>query len=380
MTPILRTDAVTRSFALLAACLLATACDGDPVAPGEEGPGLPRRYSLTVIERPAGLQQMELLPRAINASGQVVLGSGYSGRTLVLWSGGSATAFTAPYLATATGLDDSGRIVGCTGSVFGQGEQRPLLGEAGRLWYLAGAGLERACARAVASRGTVVGEAGPAGRERAFVLEAGRVTLLDVPGDSTSQAVAVNAAGHVAVNSQRTVAPLPNEPASVVRASLWRGGALVPLGHLDSPAAGPGQVADPSRFSHIARDLNDRDEVVGDSWGMVCTADRSACGSRMRAFLWRGGRMTDVGRDLPVDASSAVAVNRWGHVLVQGYSGRTPVPFLWHEGRVLNLAEAVAATGWRLTGVHDLNDAGQVVATAQNTATGAFAAVRLDPA
>ncbi|HEX7243636.1 MAG TPA: hypothetical protein VF263_25340, partial [Longimicrobiaceae bacterium] len=63
-----------------------------------------------------------------------------------------------------------------------------------------------------------------------------------------------------------------------------------------------------------------------------------------------------------------------------GYSGSTPVAFLWHEGRVLNLNEAVAGTGWRLTGVHDLNDAGQMVALAQNTATGAFAPVRLDPA
>jgi hypothetical protein len=90
--------------------------------------------------------------------------------------------------------------------------------------------------------------------------------------------------------------------------------------------------------------------------------------------------MTDLGSGRPGDNSSAVAINRWGHVLVQVQAGSTMQSFLWHDGRLLDLSEAVVGTGWRITAVHDLNDAGQVLATAENTASGRAAAVRLDPA
>ena len=137
----------------------------------------------------------------------------------------------------------------------------------------------------------MVGEAGPARRSRAFVLAGGRVTFVDVPGDTTSSAVAVNAGGHVAINSLRPVrAATPNMPSTGGQASLWRHGRLEPLGSLDWPAAGPGQVAEAGSFIHSATDLNDRDEVVGTSIAPVCTPDGSSCSTRWRAFLWRAGR------------------------------------------------------------------------------------------
>lgn len=382
MTSIRDTSPMKRFLPLAAACLLAASCDGGPTGPGDGGGrDVPRRYTVLPVEVPAGTPSPGVGPAAINGSGQVLLGTFYMGRTFTLWSGGAATTFTAPHLAFATGVNDAGQLVGCTGNAFGEGEQRPLLGEAGRLWYLAGTGLERGCARDINNDGVVVGEAGPERRSRAFVLAGGRVTFVDVPGDTTSSAVAVNGSGHAAINSLRTLrAPTPNVPSGVGQASLWRDGRLVPLGSLDWPAAGPGQVADPARFIHSATDLNDRDEVVGTSIAPVCTPDGVSCSTRWRAFLWRAGKMTDLGSGRPGDNSSAVAINRWGHVLVQVRAGSNVQSFLWHEGRLLDLGEAVAGTGWRITAVHDLNDAGQVLATAQNTASGRDAAVRLDPA
>lgn len=365
---------MARTAVLLAACLLAAACEGDPTGPGAEAP---RRYTVVRIDLPAGAVSAGMSPMAMNEAGQVLLGASYLGREFALWSGGSATIFPAPYVAIATGLNDAGQVVGCTGNVFGEGEQRPLLGEAGRLWYLVGAGLERACARDISNEGIVVGEARQGQGSRAFVLQGGRLTFVSVPGDTAAQGVAVNGRGHVAVNGSRTqVDGLAVSSAS--RAYLWRGGELVPLGYLEYDAAGPGQVADVSRFSHTAVDLNDRDEVVGSSWGMVCTADLYACHSRSRAFLWRNGKMTDLGWEHDAHNSRAVAINRWGHVLVQVSVGFTPATFLWSDGRLLDLNAAIAETGWTLVNAVDLNDAGQVLGIARRD--DATAVVRLDPA
>jgi hypothetical protein len=82
------------------------------------------------------------------------------GRTFTLWSTGGATTFTAPHLAFATGVNDAGQVWGARQRVR-RGEQRRCWGRAGRLWYLAGTGLERGCARDINDDGVVVGEAGP---------------------------------------------------------------------------------------------------------------------------------------------------------------------------------------------------------------------------
>ncbi|HEX2188138.1 MAG TPA: hypothetical protein VHG51_04535 [Longimicrobiaceae bacterium] len=375
MTPI-RIVAKQRFLALAAVCLLAAACDEGPTGPG--GGEVPRRYAVVPIELPDGLPAAAMGPAGMNAAGQVVLGTFYLGRTFALWSGGGVTTFAAPYTAFATGLNDVGQVVGCTGSVFGEGEQRPLLGEAGRLWYLAGAGLERACAHDINNDGVVVGESRGTAGSRAFVLADGRVAFVSVPGDTAAVGVAVNGPGHVAVNSSRTLRK-GFYVSSLAQASLWRDGELVPLGRLDWSPAGAGQVADLAEFSHTAVDLNDRDEVVGTSNGSVCTPDGNSCHTRWRAFLWRNGRMTDLGSERPGDNSSAVAINRWGQVLVVVYEGNTPKPFLWSDGRLHDLNETVAGTGWRLVNVVDLNDAGQVVAIAAREGAAVGMPVRLDP-
>ncbi|HEU0077114.1 MAG TPA: hypothetical protein VFQ76_05650, partial [Longimicrobiaceae bacterium] len=307
MTSLHPTSCMKRFLAVAAACLLA-ACDGDATGPGD-GVDVPRRYTVVPIEIPAGTAPSPSMftPAAINGSGQVVLGAFYTARVVALWSGGSLTTLAAPYQATANGLNDAGQVVGCTGSISGGGEERPLLGEAGRLWYLAGTGLERGCAHDINNQGVVVGEAKQGQGSRAFVLAGGRLTFVSVAGDSVARGVAVNSRGHVAVNSWRTRREA-QYVSSLGRASLWRGGEPVPLGHLSWAAAGPGQVADTREFSHTAVDLNDRGEVVGTSDGMVCTTDRSTCFTRYRAFLWRDGRMIDLGSGRPGDNSSAVAI------------------------------------------------------------------------
>jgi|GEM_PF-5326795 len=372
-----------RLVTLPALALLAAACDGGPTAPRETDPGLPQRYTVVPFTPPPGTGDWRARAVAINNRGQVLLDEPFSGRFLALWSGeGTTTLFPPPWEAQAHGLSDAGRIVGCT-SAFGAWvapEQRPIIGEGGRVWYLAGRGLERACAHDVNDAGTVVGMTVLGGRQRAFVLSQAQVTFVDVPGDTAAEAIEVNERGRVLLSSWRW-APEIGLTSRVIRGSLWRDGVLTELGRLEWAAAGPGQVADVTRFSNVPGDLNERDEVVGTSSGMVCTPDGRTCSGRSRAFLWRSGKMLDLGRTHEAKSSSAVAINRWGHVLLRLHEpGGAYTPLLWNEGTVLDLNEAIAATGWKLENVTDLNDRGQVTGSARRGGTGDVVAVRLDPA
>lgn len=377
-----RTRPVPRLLPALGTFLLAMACDGDPSGPGGRDPGVPSRYTVVPIGAPPGVAPGALSPVAINDRGQVLLG-GYPYWSLVLvWTDGQFTSYTPPWAGSPAALNDAGQLVGYTGtpgSYPPPAEQRPFLGENGRIWYLAGPGLGRARALGINDAGTVVGAAGRPGGERAFILSQGQVTFVEVPGDTASEAVAVNGREQVLVRTTREVRSGLNV-SGLTRSHLWRNGQLVSLGPLEWPAAEPGYVADVSRFSIVARDLNERGEVVGDSHGMVCTPDNSRCYSRWRAFLWRGGKMVDLGKSHPASNSSAVAVNRWGHALVRVHASPWSIPLLWSDGEVRNLREAVAGTGWDLLDAHDINDRGQVLGRAQRTGTSEHAVVRLDPA
>lgn len=377
----LRLLTTMRSPSLLLPFLLLAGCDGVPTGP--EDPGLPHGYTVVPIGTPSTDQipgNAFVMPVAINNRGQLGLDNSYYGKFVALWSDGEFTVYPSALGARGSGMNDAGRLVGCTGTnQHTREESRPFVAEGGRLWYLAGTGLERGCAADINDAGTIVGTAHLPEGVRAFILSHGRVTFVEVPGDTASEAAAVNSSGHVAINSSRTRVDRMYV-SQMKRAALWRNGELVDLGYLDWTAAGPGQVADVSEFLHTAHDLNDRDEVVGNAWGLVCTPDRNSCFSRSRAFLWRNGKMIDLGKERDSHSSSALAINRWGHVLVAVYTPQGTDPHLWSDGRLLDLNEAIAESGWKLLGATGLNDDGQVVGWGENTATGERGVVRLDPA
>ena len=97
--------------------------------------------------------------------------------------------------------------------------------------------------------------------------------------------------------------------------------------------------------------INDEGEVVG---------SRDVTGGGVRGFVWKGARLTDLGS---LDGDSyAVAINGRGSVV--GFSGSPNLPhlqaFIWRDGRMVNLG--TLGNGTESTSEPSaINDRGQVV-------------------
>jgi probable HAF family extracellular repeat protein len=158
-------------------------------------------------------------------------------------------------------------------------------------------------------------------------------------------------------------------------ATLWRGGDIIDLGSL----AGLGGYA---------MAINEAGQVVGSS---------SMGGFISHAFLWEEGVgmidlgvLPEAGKSVGVYgpllvSTTALDVNAHGQVV--GYSDPAPVsgdpgrpgPWLWEDGAMVNLNDMIdPATGWEISSVGAINDAGQIAATAR-PATGGSRLVLLEP-
>jgi probable HAF family extracellular repeat protein len=124
---------------------------------------------------------------------------------------------------------------------------------------------------------------------------------------------------------------------------LFTGGRLVPIGSLGGKLT-------------TARDLNNRDEVVGD--GDAGDGDH-------HAFLFAGGQLRDLGTLAGGRQSAAYAINERGDIV--GFSeGRDG------SARAITITAGVmrdlnglipSGSGWVLTHARDINDAGRIVGT-----------------
>lgn len=164
------------------------------------------------------------------------------------------------------------------------------------------------------------------------------------PSSSTTEAAAINDAGHIVGHScQLPPGPPPYFPVDV--AFFWDGS-----GRADSLELLRGSES-------RARAINEADDVAGE-------AEVEPDDDTLHAVLWRGGRIIDLGT-LGGRNSTAADLDDHGNVVGSSeiYLGSdTRHAFLWREGEMLDLNDLVPPT-WPLAleNARAMNDQGQIV-------------------
>jgi probable HAF family extracellular repeat protein len=255
-----------------------------------------------------------------------------------------------PFFVTAAAVNERGQVVG----VRGHPQADPLVIEAavwedGRVVAATGGASaydEAAVPADLNDRGQVLlnvpGDADDARVAAAWRIGGRQVTELGTLGGARSLGLAIDERGRVAGVSETA--------SGDEHAFLWQRGRMVDLGTLGgaTSAIGPASPSAPL--------LGDRNEAVNDR-GEVAGTSETASGDE-HAFLWRGGRMVDLGT-LGGATSHATALNDRGQVV--GYSetadGETHA-FLWQDGEMTDLG---ALAGEGASEALDVNDRGQIV-------------------
>jgi probable HAF family extracellular repeat protein len=186
----------------------------------------------------------------------------------------------------------------------------------------------------------------------AFQWQKGVLTDLGVlPGGDASTAAWISDTGLIAGQARNgLVDPLiPGFPE--FRAVLWKDGKAIDLGTLGGNES--------SAFS-----VNDRGQVVGVAVNTI-PDPFSFLATQLRAFLWQGGAMQDLGT-LGGPEAWALFVNERGQVAGFSLTNAAPNPttgfptqdpFLWENGTMLDLGTLGGTFGWP----YSLNNRGEVV-------------------
>jgi probable HAF family extracellular repeat protein len=271
----------------------------------------------------------------INESGQVVGGGAW------IWQNGKKTQLgtLGGPRSSVLAINDHGQVIG------GSTTAKPVKGHSflwqnGRMIDLYPVG-----ARAINNRGQVVGSGGVAGgHEHAMLWENGKVTDLGTLGGPGSIALAINDRGQIVGNADTKAKD--RNGAWIAHAFLWQNGKMRDLGTLGGDyAAGSSAV-----------DVNERGQVVGASYSS--TISYGQCGVGQHAFLWRNGRMRDLGTlKRNPRTSSAVAINDRGWVIGNSPATCSGHPFLWRNGKMIDLG-ALGGDGSEAVAI---NNRGQVI-------------------
>jgi len=179
------------------------------------------------------------------------------------------------------------------------------------------------------------------GGSHAFLWENGRVTPLLVPGGEWTNATAINERGHVV--------GIVNEG----MAAVWAKGRLVQLGTL---ADGPG-------FSE-ANAINDQNQIAGWASGSDCcrhpfsffdsNENHLADPGEMRALPNLGGYWQGI-------VGRALGINSSGNIVGYAHAETIPRPVLWKGNLLIDLHTVPYARGE----AHDINSQGRVVGWAE---------------
>ena len=181
-----------------------------------------------------------------------------------------------------------------------------------------------------------------------------------LPGGYNSYALSISSDGAIVGNSENGQNdPLLSVPACV--GVLWKAGGIVDLGTL-----GGG-------YESIAFAVNDRPQVVGSSANTIPDSySFFGWNTQARAFVWRRGKMHDLGTLGTGNDASAGFINSSGQIAGFSYTNTTvnpttglPTldPFFWDHGQMTDLRTPGGTYGFP----NGLNDRGQV-AGQMNTA------------
>jgi probable HAF family extracellular repeat protein len=155
--------------------------------------------------------------------------------------------------------------------------------------------------------------------------------------------------------------PVAGEPAFACHAFLSSHGSMIDLGTL----GGVNSAA-------MNQGINDAGDVVGVA--ETSTVDPTTGGLIFHAFVWRRGRMIDLGTEGGASYSDANAINNRGQVAAVSFTGTTTAPasiaYVWRNGHTTPLG----SLGGSWTIPLQINDRGQVVghSTTPDATTHAF--------
>jgi probable HAF family extracellular repeat protein len=233
------------------------------------------------------------------------------------------------------------------------------------------------CALGVNARGSVVGAA-PFGSEiRGFLYEKGQMTLLPTLGGTLGDARAINSRGQI-VGGSSTAADVPDKV--LFRASLWDKGTISDLRTLGGKHS---WAVDINEFGAIAGNATTegdapihaalwtrRGAIVDlktlggpnsyaagiNDWGVLTGGAQDVAGV-YHAVIWRDREMMRLDDALPPNGSHGTKINNAGEVCGSTFSPTTDKAVLFRHGSIIDLG----GFGGGFTSCQDVGDQGHAV-------------------